>query len=119
MAIGVWSASALQGTGALRDVGLGMERAAMIASKPTMASARKLTVYPSIFGSPLGNTRDVTTLAIAAVPIEPPMVRMFVFIPVATLVWLTGTALTTIDDMDEYASPTPEPRRTVARISSQ
>ena len=53
-------------------------------------------------------------LAITAAPMLPPIVRMFAFMPVATLVCPAGTADTTFAVIAEKASPKPMPRTPVA-----
>ncbi len=54
-------------------------------------------------------------LAMIAAPIDPPMVRMLAFIPLATPVCSAGTASTMRFDMAENASPNPVPSKPMAR----
>ena len=53
-------------------------------------------------------------LLITAAPIEPPMVRMLAFIPLATPVWLGGTPSTIRFDIAENANPKPTPSSAIA-----
>ena len=57
---------------------------------------------------------DVTMLAITAAPMEPPIVRMLAFMPLATPVWRGGTAPTIRSDIAENARPKPTPRIAIA-----
>ena len=61
----------------------------------------------------------VTTPAITAAPIEPPMVRMLAFIPLATPVCSGGTEATTTPARLEKTRPEPTPWTVVAAYSCQ
>nr|WP_262414573.1 hypothetical protein [Streptomyces sp. ST1015] len=50
-----------------------------------------------------------------AAPIEPPIVRMLAFIPVAAPVWAGGTLATTMVAMEANASPMPRPNTPATR----
>ena len=54
-------------------------------------------------------TPDVITVTTTWLPIAPPTVRMFAFMPVATPVWVAGTASTIRFVIAENASPMPTP----------
>ncbi|MDH6291313.1 MFS family permease [Rhodococcus opacus] len=54
------------------------------------------------------------TLAISASPGDPPIVRIFAFMPLATPVSSGSTASTTMFDIAENASPKPTPTRSIA-----
>ena len=73
--------------------------------------------------SPGGNAerRAVTTLAITAAPIEPPMVRMLAFMPLATPVCSGGTAATMRFDIagEGQAEADAEDRREQVRSASR
>ena len=68
-----------------------------------------------IAGRPLGSSLAVTTLAITAAPMEPPIVRMFAFMPLATPVWSAGTAATIRFARQAKTSPIPAPITALAR----
>ena len=54
-------------------------------------------------------------VAITAAPIDPPMVRMLAFMPLATPTWFAGTDSTMRLDIAANARPSPTPRRAEAR----
>ena len=61
----------------------------------------------------------MTTVAMTADPIAPPTVRMLVFMPLATPVWLCGTAATTRLDIAANARPKASPRIVVSTRTIQ
>src|SRR5437764_13137950 len=92
----------------------------------TASAARKLTrrapaemanaiVKPRSAGSPEAPTVAAMMLADTRPPIAPPIVRMIVFMPVATPVCSAGTASTIRFARAANARPMPAPRKTLAR----
>ena len=55
-------------------------------------------------------------LAMTRAPIDPPMVRMLAFIPLATPVWPGGTAWTMRLDMAEKARPKPDAEQGAGQV---
>ncbi len=78
------------------------------ASRPRSANP---STKPVSVGIPETPIVAATIVAAAVVPIEPPIVRMIVFIPVATPVWSGGTAETMAFAIAGQPSPRPTPMR--------
>ena len=71
------------------------------------------TTYPRSCGTAPAATPATITVDTTWLPIEPPIVRTLAFIPVATPVWVAGTASTTRFDIAENAKPMPRPTRPI------
>ena len=80
---------------------------------------READGVPGLGGSPVGPVRAVTTPAMTADPMEPPIVRMFAFIPLATPVCSRGTEAMTTPARLEKTRPEPTPWTVVATYSCQ
>src|SRR4051812_45799394 len=98
---------------------LGISKPARAARAAVAANNAKAFVYPDSAGTPSACLELVTTLATTAAPIAPPMVLMLAFMPLATPIWLDGTASTMMPDIAENARPKPVPSSAIATAKAQ